>query len=96
MGRTYYLKVSTEAQKATVNITVTARSEEAAANVVTLEKPKDIAVKLTKENWDYQYTWCSFTAPKAGQYSFAVEWDEKAPVYGYLDMHMRLQRMEIE
>ena len=82
-GRTYYLKVSTEAQKATVNITVTARSEEAAANVVTLEKPKDIAVKLTKENWDYQYTWCSFTAPKAGQYSFAVEWDEKAPVYGY-------------
>lgn len=83
VGRTYYLKVSTEAQKATVNITVTARSEEAAANVVTLEKPKDIAVKLTKENWDYQYTWCSFTAPKAGQYSFAVEWDEKAPVYGY-------------
>lgn len=82
-GRTYYLKVSTEAQKATVNITVTARSEEAATNVVTLEKPKDIAVKLTKENWDYQYTWCSFTAPKAGQYSFAVEWDEKAPVYGY-------------
>lgn len=83
VGRTYYLKVSTEAQKATVNITVTARSGEAAANVVTLEKPKDIAVKLTKENWDYQYTWCSFTAPKAGQYSFAVEWDEKAPVYGY-------------
>ncbi|MCX4375579.1 MAG: Ig-like domain-containing protein [Lachnospiraceae bacterium] len=83
VGRTYYLKVSTEAQKATVNITVTARSEEAAANVVTLEKPKDIAVKLTKENWDYQYTWCSFTAPKAGQYSFAVEWDEKVPVYGY-------------
>lgn len=96
VGRTYYLKVSTEAQKATVNITVTARSEEAAANVVTLEKPKDIAVKLTKENWDYQYTWCSFTAPKAGQYSFAVEWDEKAPVYGYFNYACEITKDEKE
>ncbi len=87
LGRTYYLKVSTTDEKATVNVNIAAWSVEAAANVVTLENPKDITVKLTSDNRHSESTLCSFTAPKAGNYNFVTEWDEKAPIYAYMYLY---------
>ncbi len=87
LGKTYYLKVSTTDEKATVNVNIAAWSVEAAANVVTLENPKDITVKLTSDNRHSESTLCSFTAPKAGNYNFVTEWDEKAPIYAYMYLY---------